>query len=78
LEVIIRYSVTIWVLDGAPTEHYIRVVTIAFVETMVYIEVKYGKGFFPVGRKPIHNRVRYSLLREEVNRAYFQPRVYYI
>jgi hypothetical protein len=52
------------------------VVPIAFVVAMGDIEVEYGKSFFPVGRKPLNNRICHCLLGVEVNRAYFQPRIY--
>ena len=39
------------------------------------VEVEYRQGLFPVGRKPLHNRVRDRLLGEEVDGADFQPRV---
>ena len=54
------------------------VVTIALVVAMGDVEVEYCEGLFPFAREPLHNRVRYSLLREEVDGADLQPRVYHL
>ena len=51
------------------------VVTVAFVEAMGDVEVEDRQRLFPVGRKPLYNRVRDRLLGEEVDGAYSQPRV---